>query len=69
MNIDMSNAFNLVSHKALGVMVSTLLCGAISTDDVCPSLLFHRWYIDDGVVAGPSMLQRRPSSMYHLSST
>ena len=26
---------------------------AIDTDSECASLLFHRWYIDDGVVAGP----------------
>ena len=26
---------------------------AIATDSECASLLFHRWYIDDGVVAGP----------------
>ena len=29
---------------------------AIDTDSECTSLLFHRWYIDDGVVAGPSLL-------------
>ena len=26
---------------------------AIATNSECASLLFHRWYIDDGVVAGP----------------
>ena len=26
---------------------------ATATDSECASLLFHRWYIDDGVVAGP----------------
>ena len=26
---------------------------AIDTDSECASLLFHRWYIDDGVVASP----------------
>ena len=26
---------------------------AIATDSECASLFFHRWYIDDGVVAGP----------------
>ena len=26
---------------------------SITTDNECSSLLFHRWYIDDGVVAGP----------------
>ena len=36
--------FCLVLHK-----VAT----AYATDDVCSSLLFHKWYIDDGVVAGP----------------
>ena len=25
----------------------------VATDSECASLLFHRWYIDDGVVAGP----------------
>ena len=29
------------------------LVTAIVTDNECSSLLFHRWYIDDGVVAGP----------------
>ena len=29
------------------------LVTAIATDKECSSLLFHRWYIDDGVVAGP----------------
>ena len=36
--------FCLVLHK---------LVTAITTDNECSSLLFHRWYIDDGVVAGP----------------
>eukprot|EP00731_Ephydatia_muelleri_P016783 Em0009g1207a len=36
--------FYLVLHK---------LVTAFATDDVCSSLLFHKWYIDDGVVAGP----------------
>ena len=36
--------FYLVLHK---------LVTAITTDNDCTSLLFHRWYIDDGVVAGP----------------
>ena len=36
--------FCLVLHK---------LVTAIITDNECSSLLFHRWYIDDGVVAGP----------------
>ena len=26
---------------------------ATATDSECASLLFHRWYIDDGVVPGP----------------
>ena len=34
--------FCLVLHK---------LVTAIITDNECFSLLFHRWYIDDGVVA------------------
>ena len=26
---------------------------AIAADSVCSELLFHAWYLDDGVVAGP----------------
>ena len=36
--------FCLVLHK---------LVTAIATDNECSSLLFHKWYIDDGMVAGP----------------
>ena len=36
--------FCLVLHK---------LVTAFAMDDVCSSLLFHKWYIDDGAVAGP----------------
>ena len=36
--------FSLVLHK---------LVSAIATDDNTAKLLFHAWYLDDGVVAGP----------------
>ena len=36
--------FSLVLHK---------LVSAIATDEDTAQLLFHAWYLDDGVVAGP----------------
>ena len=36
----------------LYLVLHQVVC-AIATDSECASLLFHRWYIDDGVVAGP----------------
>ena len=35
-------------------LVSQKVVSAISADDRCAELLFHAWYMDDGVVAGPS---------------
>ena len=50
--------FCLVLHQ--------VIC-AIATDSECASLLFHRWYIDDGVVAGPiSAVLRVPSIIKDL---
>ena len=37
----------------LYLVLHQVVC-AIATDSECASLLFHRWYIDDGVVAGPT---------------
>ena len=34
-------------------LVLQKLVSAIAEDKACSSLLFHKWYIDDGVIAGP----------------
>ena len=34
-------------------MVLQKLVSAIAEDKACSSLLFHKWYIDDGIIAGP----------------
>ena len=36
----------------LCLVLHQIVC-AIATDSECASLLFQRWYVDDGVVAGP----------------
>eukprot|EP00731_Ephydatia_muelleri_P021025 Em0013g752a len=33
--------------------VQQKIVSAIALDKACSSLLFHKWYIDDGVLAGP----------------
>ena len=33
--------------------VLNILVKSISKDNTCSSILFHAWYIDDGVLAGP----------------
>ena len=35
------------------IIICLVLQSAIAEDVDCESLLFHHWYIDDGVVAGP----------------
>ena len=34
-------------------LVLQKLVSAIAKDKACSSLLFHKWYIDNGVIAGP----------------
>ncbi|KAL5516561.1 hypothetical protein EMCRGX_G001929 [Ephydatia muelleri] len=80
LKVDMKNAFNQVSRRALlsecaehfpellpwvGVqqgdplgpllfsLVLNVLVKTISEDTACSSNLFHAWYLDDGVLAGP----------------
>eukprot|EP00731_Ephydatia_muelleri_P024463 Em0016g734a len=57
------SAVMLASSKTLGYSVDVTdkskatvlqkLVSAIAEDKDCSSLLFHKWYIDDGVIAGP----------------
>ena len=42
--------------------------GIYATDSECASLLFHMWYIDDGVVAGPISAVLRVLSIIGTSS-
>ena len=36
---------------------------AITADSVCSKLLFHAWYMDDGVVDGPRMAVEKALSI------
>eukprot|EP00731_Ephydatia_muelleri_P016289 Em0009g713a len=59
MKIDLRNAFNLVSRQALldecRAHFSEIFQWAAGcyADSICSQLLFHSWYMDDGVIAGP----------------
>ena len=55
-------------------LVPQHVMSAIAEDADCASLLFHKWYVDDGVVAGPlqPLLMFSPLSKtldHHLAST
>ena len=36
---------------------------AITADNVCSELLFHAWYLDDGIVAGPCLVVEKGFSI------
>ena len=40
-------------------LVMNILVSEIASDAGCAHLLYHAWYLDDGVVAGPSTEVRR----------
>ena len=40
-------------------LVLHVLESAIATEEGCPSLLFHEWYQDDGVINGPRLAVSR----------
>ena len=44
---------NAKSSAIINNLLIFILVCAIATDSECASLLFQRWYTDDGVVAGP----------------
>ncbi|KAL5460145.1 hypothetical protein EMCRGX_G033572 [Ephydatia muelleri] len=43
------------SHGSSVIEALAKVVSAIAADSVCSELLFHAWYLDDGVVAGPRL--------------
>ena len=46
-------------------LVMQKIISTIGVDPTCNSLKFHSWYIDDGVVAGPSQAVKQVISILH----
>ncbi|KAL5484406.1 hypothetical protein EMCRGX_G020899 [Ephydatia muelleri] len=44
-------------------LVLQKVVSAIATDSVCSELLFHAWYLDDGIVAGPQLAVKNALSI------
>ena len=49
--------------QLLFCLVLQKVVSAIAADSVCPELLFHAWYLDDGVVAGPQLAVEKALSI------
>ena len=47
----------------LSCLVLQKVVSAIAADSVCSERLFHAWYLDDGVIAGPRLAVEKALSI------